>query len=148
MILTVNAHRPVKTLTGGSVGSQSPGVQGLTLTDNMSHGKWLWDGNPVALSTNLHLAPFQTCKINVCTPVGMRVPWVCLWRSEDNWPSHFSPTVWVLGIELMSPSLAASPLTAASLTFRVSTQPPTRKDTPNLSKKMSLISPWKSSQLT
>lgn len=110
MILTVNAHRPVKTLTGGSVRSQSPGAHGLTLTDSMSHIKWLQDGNSVSLSTNLHLAPFQTYKISVCTLIGMHVPQVHLWRSEDSWQeSLLSYHVGSWG--LRSPSLAVSPFT-------------------------------------
>lgn len=34
---------------------------GLTLTD-VSRGRCLWAGNPMAFSTNLHLAPFYTLK--------------------------------------------------------------------------------------
>ena len=36
----------------------------------------------------------------------------CVWRSEDNlWQSVLSPLIWVLGIELRSSGLAASPFT-------------------------------------
>lgn len=30
----------------------------------------------------------------------------CVWRSEDNWVSLFSPNVWFLGLELRSSGLA------------------------------------------
>lgn len=55
--ISVTSHRSVKILTGlTEIGNAAAGC-GLTLT-GMSHGKWLWAGNPVALSTNLYLAPF------------------------------------------------------------------------------------------
>lgn len=58
---------------------------------------------------DVHVCMYVCAHARVCAIVHM-------WRSEDNCGSQFSPsTVWILGIELRLPALAASPTTSQAM---------------------------------